>query len=121
MRSAGGASGGAGAATGAPASGRRLRLRLPTAPAVRGGAQRAGRRLGVVGVGDRAHDDDPPRPRRDHRADRAGPPAPPGRGAGPRVGNPGPDRGGGAYAIGSPPIAGRPSLVGVAWTGPTAM
>src|SRR5512133_2811707 len=72
MRSAGRASGGAGAATGGPASGRRLRLRLPTAPAVRGGAQRAGRRLGVVGVGQRAHDDDPPRSRLDHRADGAG-------------------------------------------------
>jgi hypothetical protein len=35
--------------------------------------------------------------------------------------NQGTDTWAAAYLIGSTPIAGRPALVGVAWTGPTAM
>ena len=82
-------------------------------PAERG-AKRACRRLGVVGVADRAHDDDPLAPRR-RRPRRRWPASIP----------PIANQGGVAGAVGarrrrsSSPAAGRPAFVGVSQTGPT--
>ena len=76
------------------------------------GAQAARRRLGVVRLGDRAHDDDArARPRR--RRPRPSPASIP-----PIANHGTARRAPAAWRTSSRPTAGRPGFVGVAWTGP---